>query len=263
MLLHQGHSSAQKHSFSRPKAGEYCWLTHTAKDRDDLWGVPMKPTEPPLIQTPPLLCSFPITAPALCQLRAGNSCPLQEAFQLARTNIGATASSVSEQRSWANSEKLQSCMKLHSSTTAYGTTKESLRPGEGKKPGCNQQGWVYAVSWCSSSYISEQLQKQKSVPWFTLGCGFPVADASGSKTKLVTKDCRTGKTLVSQWQTPALQLMNGSRRTPLCDQMSEDKHTYSVTEYPPSDVCCNAYPASEGWKHWLSACHESPYCYSI
>lgn len=95
------------------------------------------------------------------------------------------------------------------------------------------------------SYTSEQLQKQESVPWLWVGYGFPVAAASGLRTQPLIKECRAGKTLVSQWQSPALQLTNGSRRNPLCDQTSEDKHythTYLVTEYPPSDVCCNAYP---------------------
>lgn len=43
----------------------WIWLTDTyrpAKERGNLWGVPVKPTEHPLVEAPPLLCSFPTTA---------------------------------------------------------------------------------------------------------------------------------------------------------------------------------------------------------
>lgn len=87
----------------------------------------MKPTEPPLVQAPPSLCSFPITVVPSLPTESCKLLPFQEPLQLAQTNTGATASAIREQRSQANSEKLQSSIKPYARAIACSTIKESLQ----------------------------------------------------------------------------------------------------------------------------------------
>lgn len=195
MVLHQGHSSM----YSVPsllQGSTADWDTQAAKG-----GVPTKPTEPPLVQAPPLLCSFPSTVVPSLPAESCKLLPFQEPLHLAPTNTGATASATREQRSQQtvrNCKAAQSHI-LRPLPTALWETASRQRA---KKPGSNQQGWIYAVSWYHFSRISQQLQEQKVVSWFSVGYGFPVADANSSTTKSVIKKCRRGENPLLGWPTP-------------------------------------------------------------
>lgn len=136
----------------------------------------MKPTEPSLVQAPPLLCSFPITAhtppPPPCQLRAGNSCSLQEPLQLARINIRATASAIGEKRSRVNSEKLQSCVKLCSSTANSSTMKESLTAGQVGSQGVTSKDVFMQSSDAVPATSQSSFRNRSQFPGFQLGMVF-------------------------------------------------------------------------------------------
>lgn len=159
----------------------------------------MKPTELPLVQAPPLLCSFPITEVLSLPAESCKLLPSSRASPAGPNQPCSHSQCHKGARSQATSEKLQSCIKLYSRAIACSTMKKSLWTEIGSQAVTG--GWVYAISWYSFSCISQQLQKQKSVSWFSVGYGFPVADASGSRTKPVIKKCRTGKkSLVGQHQ---------------------------------------------------------------
>lgn len=174
MLLHQGHSSMQKLFFSRPKAGEYCWLTHTGQLKRETTSdeLPGRLQNLPWSEHHLCFAHSPSLWPAPCQLRAGNSCPLQEPLQLVRTNTGATASAVREPSSWANSEKLQSYMKLCSSATACSTIKESFRSGRvGGQGGTSKEGFKLSADAVPDTSQS-RFRNRSQFPGFQLGMVF-------------------------------------------------------------------------------------------
>jgi len=155
----------------------------------------MKPTEPPLVQTPSLLCSSPVTAALSLPTESWKLLPSSRASPDDKNQHWSHSQCHQEQSSQANSEKLQSYMKMCSSATTYRTTKESFGGQGGRKPGCtSKDGFMQSPLQLHLRAASETEVSSLAFSWVW----FPVADASGSRTKPVIKECRTGKTLIGQ-----------------------------------------------------------------
>lgn len=167
MPLHQGHSSTPRWSFSRPNAGEYGWLTHTGqlKRERQLLRSSCEAYRTPHVQAPPLLRSFPTTAaPAL----------LTESWKLLPSS---RASPAGKNQHWRHSQSHQGAeirgkqwetVKLYAALLQHHClrlAKKEPQAREGRKPGCNRQGWVYAASRASGG-SKHCLSACHEFPWY-------------------------------------------------------------------------------------------------
>lgn len=118
-----------------------------------------------------------------------SSLQLPPCWLKARNLLSSRASSAGRNQHWSHCErhkgaeitsKQQETAKLYETVLQHHClwhNETDLQAREGRKPACNQQErLLYVVSWYGPSYISEQLQKQKTAPWLSVVYRFSVAD---------------------------------------------------------------------------------------